>query len=96
MQGTEAGQPGRVKEDASRSRAASCLGAAACDVAAEALAGTCGQQALLCQGLGGHVSEDLFCWGTLAKLVEIETFSKIMLFFPPLRGALNKKCPQKM
>lgn len=34
--------------------------------------------------------------GTLAEFVEIETFSQITLFFPPLRGALNKKCPQKM
>lgn len=45
---------------------------------------------------GGNVSEDLLSEGTLAQSVEIETFPQITLFFPPLRGALNKKCPQKM
>ena len=98
MQETEAGYRGGKagEEYACRSRAVSGHGAVACNAPTEILAGTCAQQVLLCKGLGGYVSEDRFCSGTLAKFVEIGTFSQITLFFPPLKGALNKTGPLKM
>ena len=59
VQGTEAGLPGKVEEDASRSRAASH------NASAEIRAGTCAQRELLCRGRGGNVSEVLLSWGNV-------------------------------
>lgn len=85
-----------MEEDASRTRAVSSHTAATCRVSTEILAGTRGSGSFCAQAEEGMFLKISSAKGTLVKFVEIGTFSQIMLFFPPLRGALNKKCPQKM